>query len=76
MPPRFRGNHNTRFEPATMIVVGGLVLAVLQTEIDWNRAENGRWKVRIHKRAMRDSTITTLLRSVLRLSGTGTGQTT
>jgi hypothetical protein len=64
----------TRIEPVTLLLVGGLVIAVLQTEIDWNRAENGRWKLRIHKRAMRDSTIATLVRSVLGLNATGTVQ--
>jgi hypothetical protein len=60
-------------EPVTMLLVGGLVIAVLQTEVDWNRTDNGRWKLRIHKRAMRDSTIATLVRSVLRLNAPGTG---
>jgi hypothetical protein len=62
-------------EPVTMLLVGGLVIAVLQTEVKWDRAENGRWKLRVHKRAMRDSTIATLVRSVLRLGGGSTGQT-
>ncbi|SFN88858.1 hypothetical protein SAMN05660359_00446 [Geodermatophilus obscurus] len=63
-----------RLEPVTMLLVGGLVIAVLQTEVDWNRADNGRWKLRIHKRAMRDSTIASLVRSVLGFTAPGTGQ--
>jgi hypothetical protein len=65
---------NTR-EPVTLLLVGGLVIAVLQTEVKWDRAENGRWKLHVHKRAMRDSTIATLVRSVLRLTGTSTEPT-
>jgi hypothetical protein len=64
----------TRMEPVTMLLVGGLVIAVLQTEVEWNSADNGRWKLRIHKRAMRDSTIASLVRSVLGFNAPGTGQ--
>ncbi|SDL50001.1 hypothetical protein SAMN05660642_00054 [Geodermatophilus siccatus] len=67
-------NDRTRVEPVTMLLVGGLVIAVLQTEVEWNSAESGRWKLRIHKRAMRDSTIASLVRSVLRLNAPGPGQ--
>jgi hypothetical protein len=57
----------TRLDPLTLLI-GGLVLAVLQTEVDWTRTDTGRWKLRIHKRAMRDSTIATLIRGALHLS--------
>lgn len=56
----------TRFDPLTLSVAG-LVLAALQTEVDWTRSDTGRWKLRVHKRAMRDSTIATLIRGVLHL---------
>ncbi|WP_346619589.1 hypothetical protein [Blastococcus montanus] len=62
----------TRFDPMTLLI-GGLVLAVLQTEVDWTRTDTGRWKLRVHKRAMRDSTIATLIRGVLTGNGPGTG---
>ncbi len=47
-----------RFEPGSLIVAG-LVLVVLQTEVKWSRASTGRWQLLVHKRAMRDSTLAT-----------------
>jgi hypothetical protein len=53
-----------RFDPLTLLA-GGLVLAVLQTEVGWTRSDTGRWRLRVHKRALRDSTIATLIRGLL-----------
>jgi len=50
----------TRFEPATL-ALGGLVLIALQTEIKVDRNTAGQWQFRLHKKAMRDSTLGQLL---------------
>ncbi|SIN26227.1 hypothetical protein [Micromonospora cremea] len=50
----------TRFDPTTL-AVGALILIALQTEVDITRTDNGRWKLRIHKYRMRDSTLGSLL---------------
>ncbi len=68
-----------RLDPATL-AVAGLVLVVLQTEIDWTRSSTGRWRLRVHKRAMRDSTLATLIRGLFTLPqpadpGSQTGDT-
>lgn len=54
----------TRFEPATL-AVGGLVLLALQTEVKIERNAAGRWQFRLHKKAMRDSTLGRLLGQLL-----------
>jgi hypothetical protein len=46
----------TRFEPADL-ALGGLVLIALQTEIKIDRNTTGQWQFRLHKKAMRDSTL-------------------
>ncbi len=56
----------TRFEPATL-AVGGLVLIALQTEVKVERNTAGRWQFRLHKKAMRDSTLGRLLGQLLTL---------
>ena len=56
----------TRFEPATL-AVGGLVLIALQTEIKIDRNTAGQWQFRLHKKAMRDSTLGQLLGKLLAL---------
>lgn len=58
-----------RLDPATL-AVAGLVLVVLQTEVDWTRTDTGRWKLRVQKRAMADSTLTTLIRGLFNLPQT------
>jgi hypothetical protein len=50
----------TRFDPATL-AIGGLVLVALQTEVDLRRDAKGEWRLRIHKKALRDSTLGRLL---------------
>lgn len=50
----------TRFEPATL-AFGGLVLIALQTEVKVDRNNAGQWQFRLHKKAMRDSTLGQLL---------------
>ncbi len=55
-----------RFEPGSL-VVAGLVLVVLQTEVKWTRASTGRWQLLVHKRAMRDSTLATMIRGLFQL---------
>ena len=61
-------NPAARVEPITL-AVGGLVLAVLQTEVAWTRTDTGRWRLRVHKRALRDSTVATLIRGLLQPNG-------
>ena len=56
----------TRFEPATL-AVGGLVLLALQTEIKVERNTAGEWQFRLHKKALRDSTLGRLLGQLLAL---------
>ena len=45
-----------RFDPVTL-TVGGLVIAVLQTDIKLKRDPAGHWSFELHKKAMRDSTL-------------------
>jgi hypothetical protein len=45
-----------RFDPLT-ISLGGLVLAVLQTELKLKRDSKGNWIFELHKTPMRDSTL-------------------
>lgn len=56
----------TRFEPATL-AVGGLALLALHTEIKVERNTAGEWQFRLHKRALRDSTLGRLLGQLLAL---------
>ena len=56
----------TRFEPATL-AVGGLVLLVLHTEVKIERNTAGEWQFRLHKKALRDSTLGRLLGQLLAL---------
>jgi hypothetical protein len=56
----------TRFEPATL-ALGGLVLLALQTEMKIDRNITGQWQIRLHKKAMRDSTLGRLLGQLLAL---------
>ncbi|MER7281586.1 hypothetical protein ABT369_44830 [Dactylosporangium sp. NPDC000244] len=54
----------TRFDP-TGLLVGALVVAVLQTDVDLTRDRDGRWKLHIRKHAMRDSTLAALVAKLL-----------
>jgi hypothetical protein len=56
----------TRFEPATL-ALGGLILIALQTEIKVDRNTAGQWQFRLHKKAMRDSTLGQLLGQIVAL---------
>ncbi|OLB76006.1 MAG: hypothetical protein AUI14_19820 [Actinobacteria bacterium 13_2_20CM_2_71_6] len=56
---------------AVSIAVGGLVLLALQTEVELTRNEKGRWRLHIHKKAMRDSTLGRLLTKLISLYGPG-----
>jgi len=56
----------TTYDPLT-IAVGGLVIVALQTELELTRDEEGRWRLRIHKQAMRDSTLSKLLTKLIGL---------
>jgi len=62
----YLADDTTRFEPATL-AVGGLVLLALQTEIKVERNTAGKWQFRLHKKAMRDSTLGRLLGQFLAL---------
>lgn len=55
---------NSRFDPATL-GVGALILVALQTEVEFTRSEDGRWRLHIHKQSMQDSTIATLISKLL-----------
>jgi hypothetical protein len=57
----------TRLEPATL-TVGAVVVLALQTEIKLSRDQHGRWKLDIHKQAMRDSTLANLISKLLTFS--------
>ncbi|MDG6106466.1 hypothetical protein Daura_27100 [Dactylosporangium aurantiacum] len=57
----------TRFEPATL-AVGALVVIALQTEVKFSRDERGRWRLEVHKQAMRDSTLVSLITKLLDFS--------
>ncbi len=56
----------TRFEPTTL-AVGGLALLALHTEIKIERNTAGEWQFRLHKKALRDSTLGRLLGQLLAL---------
>ncbi|MGH3814069.1 MAG: hypothetical protein ACRDUV_16725 [Pseudonocardiaceae bacterium] len=58
--------NTTRFEPATL-AVGGLALLALQTESRIDRNAAGEWQFRLHKKALRDSTLGRLLEQLLAL---------
>jgi hypothetical protein len=60
----------TRFEPATL-AVGGLVVLALQTEVTLSRDTAGRWRFRLHKKPMSDSTLGRLLSKLLSVSSGG-----
>jgi hypothetical protein len=60
------GEDTTRFEPATL-ALGGLVLLALQTEMKIDRNITGQWTIRLHKKAMKDSTLGRLLGQLLAL---------
>jgi hypothetical protein len=53
-----------RFEPATLII-GGLVLLALKTEVKLDRNQDGRWQFHLHKKAMSDSAIGNLVGKLL-----------
>jgi hypothetical protein len=50
----------TRIDPAALIV-GGLIVLALQTQISLTRDAEGHWRFTFHKHAMTDSTLGTLL---------------
>jgi hypothetical protein len=56
----------TRLDPGTL-AVGGLVLLALQTEVDLYRDEDGRWRLRIRKPSLKDSTLVKLVDKLISL---------
>ena len=50
----------SRLDPLTL-GVGALVVLALQTDVHLERTPTGAWRFKIHKKAMRDSTLGTLL---------------
>jgi hypothetical protein len=56
LPP---GPDSERIEPLTL-VIGGLIVLALQTDLTVTRT-NGKLRFRLHKQAMKDSTLGTLL---------------
>jgi hypothetical protein len=59
-----------RFE-LTTLAIGGLVVAALQTEVELERSPEGRWRFRLHKQPMRDSTLGRLLSTLIARFGPG-----
>jgi hypothetical protein len=49
------------------LAVGALVVLALQTEVDLTRDEEGQWRLRIHKQAMRESTLANVIGKLLAL---------
>jgi hypothetical protein len=45
-----------RFDPVTL-ALGGLVLAILQTDLKLKRDSKGHWTFELHKKPMKDSTL-------------------
>jgi hypothetical protein len=62
-----------RFDPATLII-GGLILLALQTEISLDRDQQGRWRFRFHKHPMSDTTLGTLLGQLIGAYNPTSGQ--
>lgn len=52
--------NKSRVDPG-MFAIGALVLLALQTEVEVNRSEKGRWRFRFHKKPMADSTLGQLI---------------
>jgi len=50
----------SRFDPIT-VGVGALVVLALQTDVQLERTTGGKWRFKIHKQAMKDSTLGRLL---------------
>jgi hypothetical protein len=57
----------SRFDPATL-AVGALVVLALQTDVHLERANTGKWKLTIHKKAMSDATLARLLARLLTMA--------
>jgi len=57
---------STRFDPA-VLGIGAVVLVALQTEVELTRSEEGKWRLKIHKRAMSDSSFGKLVTKLLDL---------
>jgi hypothetical protein len=53
-----------RFDLPTF-AIGGLILAVLQTEVELERSPDGHWRFRLHKQPMRESTLGRLLTALI-----------
>jgi hypothetical protein len=67
------GRPTERFDPATLII-GGLVLLALQTEISLDRDPHGRWRFRFHKQPMSDTTLGTVLGQLIGAYNPTSGQ--
>ncbi|WP_435642303.1 hypothetical protein ACR9VJ_00785 [Streptomyces sp. H49] len=53
-----------RFDPVT-VAVGVLAVTLLQTEVVVDRDRRGRWKVTVHKRALKDAALARVLTALL-----------
>ncbi|MFF9021190.1 hypothetical protein [Streptomyces eurythermus] len=53
-----------RFDPVT-VTVGVLVVTLLQTEVVVDRDRQGRWKVTVRKRALKDAALARVLTALL-----------
>jgi hypothetical protein len=61
----------TRIEPLTT-AVGALVILALQTDVQLERTTTGKWRFKVHKKAMSDNTLGKLLTQLI---GSYTGRT-
>jgi hypothetical protein len=57
----------SRFADPGTLAVGALVLLALQTEVELTRSGTGRWRLRVHKARISDSTLGALLTKLVGL---------
>ena len=64
------GDGNERFDPLTL-AIGGLIVLALQTDVTLAKDTHGKWRFRLHKQPMKDSTLGTLLGKLIIAFGGG-----
>ncbi|MFD9092906.1 hypothetical protein [Streptomyces collinus] len=63
----------SRFDPVT-VGVGALVVLVLQTDVQLERTTAGKWRFKVHKKALSDSALGKLLGKLIATYTGGGGQ--
>jgi hypothetical protein len=63
----------SRFDPIT-VGVGALVVLALQTDVQLERTTGGKWRFKVHKQAMKDSTLGRLLGKLISAYTGASGQ--